>query len=314
MARLLAATAASLLLSLTTAQQCFEKYQCIFHHDVGGQEYSWDMHQLCRPAGQEYTFLDAYNHTTVFNVCGMASQVCSPGYNLYDSVGVAIQSWGDAPVPCQTNCKNFNTGEAIPCCTAPCAVLGTQYLQFSILDSNNPGTGGVQFVHPGMPPDVDDPSNCPPDPNTGLARERQLTMNLYCDPSGSSTGLKIMGITETSVCRYLLEATTAAACGVQGDPFDGYLDNPAHSFGYVVLGAFLAVFVAGVYSFGDRRGWWNPIIDRLPRWLKCCCSDRGSSSASSGSSGSSYSGGYSSSTYKNIGNATPIAASAYGTA
>jgi hypothetical protein len=68
-------------------------------------------------------------------------------------------------------------------------------------------------------------------------------------------------MTEPTTCRYLISGRSAAACGVKGDPFDyqGYSDDPAHSFGFVVLGATIAVLITVLYTVGEGRGWWNPI-------------------------------------------------------
>lgn len=297
--------AIAIAISAVSAQdQCFERYQCTFHHDVNGQEYSWDMHQLCRGPGNEYSYIDPLNHSYSFNICGMTSTICAPSYPMYDSHGVAVQTWTSAPAcdPQNPGCTDWNTGKPV-CCTGQCAVLGTEFFTFNLIDPSNPLTGGVSLVHVGMPPDDADPTNCPVNPATGLARERQLTMNIYCDQGGSATSLTVIGASEPSVCSYVLELKSGAACGVKGDPFDGYRDNPGHSFGFVVLGSVLTIFVAFVYQFGDHRGWWNPIKDRMPAFCRC---------GSSGSSASTYGGG----SYKNIStaHATPIAASAYGTA
>lgn len=148
-----------------------------------------------------------------------------------------------------------------------------------------------------------DPFNCPINPATGLARERQLTIQLLCDQGGSTSSLTVLGTSEPTTCSYVLTAKTAAACGVTGDPFDGFRDNPAHSFGFVVLGAFLAIVVYFAVSFANGRGWLEPIKSRMPGFCRC------------GGGGSSSAGGFGSS-YKSVGgaSATPIAASAYGTA
>lgn len=139
--------------------QCFENYQCIFHHSIGSNEYSWDMHQLCRGPGSEYVYTDPLNHTFNFNICGNTSQICAPieqgnAYPLYDSHGVAVQTWTDPPAcdPQAPLCKDWDTGLPV-CCTGTCEVLGTEFFQFSLIDPSNPMSGGVQFVHVGMPPE-----------------------------------------------------------------------------------------------------------------------------------------------------------------
>lgn len=69
----------------------------------------------------------------------------------------------------------------------------------------------------------------------------------------------------------------------------------------VCIGSALTVFTYFAVSFADRKGWLEPVKDRMPACCRCCCASAGSSS------------GYSSS-YKSVGAATPIASSAYGTA
>lgn len=308
------ATGAGLLLAqqAAAASQCFENWACTFHHNVANVEYSWDLHTLCREAGTEYTYVDSQNHSYSFNICGNTSTICAPNYPLYGSHGVAVQSWTDAPAcpggPTQSGCFDWDTNTPV-CCTGSCAVLGTEYFRFDIVDPSNPLTGGVQLIHGGMPPDDADPYNCPINPATGLARERQLTIQLQCDPSGSATTLQVLGTSEPSTCSYVLTAKTKAACGVAGDIFDGYRDNPGHSFGFVILGSTLTIATYFALGFADARGWLDPVKRRMPACCRC------GSGASSGSSGVSGSGFGSSSAYKSVGAAaTPIAGNAYGTA
>jgi len=304
MARVLAAG----LVSATVAQQCFEKYQCIFHHDVNGVEYSWDMHQLCQSSGPGYVFNAPFNNTFNFNICGNTSLVCSPGWTMYSSRGTAVQFWEPNP-PCTTpTCTDWDTGAQM-CCTGGCDVLSTQYFQFTLLDAGNPLTGGVQFVHTGMPPDINDPFNCPVNPVNNLARERQLIIQIACDQGGAKSPptLTNIAVNEPTTCVYVVTASSYAACGTKGDPYDGYFDDPAHSFGFVVLGATLTILTYLAITFMDGRGWLDPIKNRMPAWMKCQTCSRGGGSSSGSSS-------YSSS-YKTVGaSATPIAASAYGTA
>jgi len=67
-----------------------------------------------------------------------------------------------------------------------------------------------------------------------------------------------------------------------------------------VLGAALTIFVSFTYAFGDSRGWWDPIKSRIP--------------GLGGGRGTSYkSYGMGMGDSGNSG-ATPITASAYGTA
>jgi len=141
--------------SVAGQAQCFEPYQCVFHHNVGSTEYSWDLHTLCRGPGSEYSYVDSQNHTYSFNVCGNTSTICAPNYPLYDSHGVAVQTWTSAPAcsnPATSGCFDWDTNTPV-CCTGACAVLGTEFFQFQLINPSNPLTGGVQLVHVGMPPE-----------------------------------------------------------------------------------------------------------------------------------------------------------------
>ncbi len=111
---------------------------------------------------------------------------------------------------------------------------------------------------------------------------------------------------EVSVCSYLISGKSKAACGVTGDPYDGYYDSPADSFGYTVLGSVLTIAVYWFIVFGMARGWFDVCLRNMPSWLKC--------GAGGGSSGGFA---YSSGSYKAVAGgttATPITASAYGSA
>ena len=155
--RAFAVIAGALCAAQVSAQQCFEKYQCVFHHDIAGTEYSWDLHTLCRGPGAEYSFTDSTNHTISFNICGNTSTICAPAYPQYDSIGVAVQTWTDPPActdPTTSGCFNWDTGVPV-CCTGACAVLGTEFFQFTVLNEADPmgASGGVKLQHVGMPPE-----------------------------------------------------------------------------------------------------------------------------------------------------------------
>ena len=61
-----ALVAAAAVMGVASGLQCLEKYQCMFHHDINGQEYSWDMHSLC----DDYTITNRGNQNFSFSVCG----------------------------------------------------------------------------------------------------------------------------------------------------------------------------------------------------------------------------------------------------
>lgn len=63
------------LVAAAAQNNCFEKYQCMFNHnDASGNELKWDLHQLCHE-DFDYNTSDGAGHTTLFKICGNASQV-----------------------------------------------------------------------------------------------------------------------------------------------------------------------------------------------------------------------------------------------
>lgn len=118
---------------------------------------------------------------------------------------------------------------------------------------------------------------------------------------------------EPTTCAYVITADTSAACGVKGDPFSPYRDNPGDSFGFVVLGFVLTLFVQYSYAFADHRGWLDPIKARLPDPSSIPGYD--AVSRLFGGSGGGYSKGYSMGSGSGASSGTtPITAGAYGSA
>lgn len=282
--------------------QCFDEYQCIFHRWVSnGNEYSWDLRPLCRGAGNEYTYTvpgGAYPIYT-FNICGTISKPCAPqGWVPYISHGVATQFLDTDPAgnPCP-KCPDADTGLQV-CCTGNCVVLAHDIPRYDLVDPNNVNAG-ITISHAGMPPSENDNFLCPTDPTTNLPIERQLTIVLQCDKSVSDVVIDVAN--ETSTCHYQLTGRSKAACASKGDPFDPYRDDPAHSFGFVVLGSVLTIFTYYLVTFGETKGWWDPVKRYLP--------------AIPGLSGSRGGALYGGSSYKSVSassGATPISAGAYG--
>jgi hypothetical protein len=263
------------------------------------------MGQLCQEAGNEYAFTNpANNQQFMFNVCGNVSYACIPQWPVYDNIGVAVQILSPPPPPSAGASCTDVFGNPAPC-SGQCVVLGTEFFQFQLQNPNDP-TQGVSFRHTGMPPDADDPFPCPALTPEGLTQERQLSININCDMS--VPGLKVLNVTEVNPCVYAVSASSSAACPVKGDPFDcqTYVDaekkQPGKNFGFVVLGSFLTIFVSWTISFMNRRGMLDGVKDKL-KGVPVIGSMVGSSGSSS---------------YKSISGAsaaaTPISASAYGTA
>jgi hypothetical protein len=159
-----AAVAASAVLVCVQAQtpyqyeQCFDEYLCIFHYLNSGTslsyKYSWDFRGLCRTAGNEYLYTDTYNHTVRYNICGMVSKPCVPSeYKVNIGMGVATQQWTEDP-PCgpTPSCTLPEDGSPV-CCTGDCTVLAFDIPRYSLMDPNNPVTGGIIMSHAGLPPE-----------------------------------------------------------------------------------------------------------------------------------------------------------------
>lgn len=359
--------AAAVGVAVVSAGQCLERYQCIFHSDVGGSEYSWDLSGLCRTdAGRgEYSVALGHSPTVdgqwlAFNICGNTTSICAddPTKQLYTSRGAVVQyidgwlndgaryqpstldqttacptskpnrscvDWDSSdgqtpPKPLLTNWQNPNPAMQ-GCCSDNCEVVATGYQQFSLINPNNPLTGGVRFTYGFIGTDADDNFGCPQDPTStvpDLFLQRQAVIELSCDPSISGY-IAALTATETSTCRYLIKGRTAAACGVLGDPYDKQKYTGGDVFGYTILGAVICVLVQFTYAFADKKGWIDPITRRIPPARDMFGSIPGYDYVANlmgGGGGSSYktTGGFSTVSGSGGGAATPITQSAYGSA
>ncbi len=163
---------------------------------------------------------------------------------------------------CQAQVTDPTTGAQV--CASQCVMAAHSYPDYELAVSGDV-TSGVSVFHSASAPDATSPFNCPFDPTEGCSGSRRVTYNFLCDRSNKNpaamTGLVL---NETSTCNYLLTAYTYAACATKGDPFRNNQDNGPNNFGFTVLGATLCVVFQFMYSFGDQRGWWEPIKQRIP--------------------------------------------------
>ena len=147
---------ALLLLAAAAPQQlqkCLDKYRCTFHQDVDGQEYSWDLHQLCH--AKDYSYSDGQGHLTLFNICGYAEQTCAPGFPTYNTHGSAVQVFTEQLIglcnETDNRCMDYDLNTTT-CCTGLCYVFGVpKFSDFELLDPTNPELG-VKLVYAAMPP------------------------------------------------------------------------------------------------------------------------------------------------------------------
>lgn len=286
-----------------SAGLCFNRYQCVYHYAsnvTGSPEYSWDLSPLCQenPANM-YNFKAPANTggaRYIFNICGLSSQACVPNWPVYDNRGVIVQLIDNSTVA--GPCYDINNNP-VPC-TPQCAVLDNKFYKFSPLSAADP-TKGIQLTFDGMPQNAMSPFACPNTAPNGLPLGRQASMQITCDKS--IPGFIVDSVTQPDTCSYIIAGRSAQACASTVDRFDNVVvveeSNGGKNFGFVVLGVFLTLVVGFVIRFGNGRGWWDPVKNRVCR--------RGGSALNTGATASSA--------YKTI---TPsnaaMTTSAYGTA
>ena len=132
--------------------------------------------------------------------------------NTYE-YGVAIQTWGATP-QCKSppSCKNKDGSAA--CCTADCQVLGSGAPAWSLIDTANPGTGGVQARFLGAAASDSDPFWCDFNPATGAQYEREVMFQFLCDPEVDGVEELYALQNATNDCRYSLAFKASKACAV----------------------------------------------------------------------------------------------------
>lgn len=210
------AVAAVATVAVAAAGVCNPDYDCKWTHiDKTGKLYDFDFSVHCRAEG--YAIKDSSNRTYHFNVCGNSPQACLPkSYTSRYQFGAAVQIFSEKPY-CNTSepatlCTNVFTN-ATACCTGDCEVLGVGTPIWTLIDPNNPATGGVSLKHTGVGAMNDDPNRCPADPETGDQRKRSVTITMFCNAALPAGRLGILDAYEQSPCEYVIETQSAAACG-----------------------------------------------------------------------------------------------------
>ena len=104
-------------------------------------------------------------------------------------------------------------------------------------DSYTNANAGINLTFLGALPYSSDSFKCTEiDPGTGFPVERSLNVFIGCDKNVK--GLNVIDYTERGQCQYYITATSAAACGSAGDPYDGQYfpkDMAGLFFGTVLL-------------------------------------------------------------------------------
>ena len=258
------------------ASTCYSEYQSVFHwlDSSKSTEYSYDLRSLC---GVDRWFAYPIPNTSpsrywgfYFALGGNISRqtfTCAPTWTpYYFSGGSFIQSYDiDRPVPTAPPGwpgKDPETGAALSGPSYPCIVFAHTRPEWDVLDATNPATGGIRLAYLGLTEPASDSFNsCPYSDVYSGERPRKLTINLLCDPAGSTSDVKYVAnpatpgdpttyFAEVDTCVYELTLSTKAACGSAGDPFDPspcgastaamqqqlQAGLPGTNFGFTVLG------------------------------------------------------------------------------
>lgn len=213
---LLALPFISSVVSLRSSAICLPEYETTYVVSTAQGPFTYNLSALCSPAG--YTLnLDGTNGYTIdFNIGGDSPTACTPDFPAYNSRGAVVQTLATArpqPRDCvDPTCHDWDEAAALRCCDAPCYVLATDWLSFSLLTPAAPATSGFRIDYPPAADLSDDIYPCAPlpAPNTLLAL-RTAAIEVTCDLS-AGPGLQDISFTEVSVCNYVIKARSANAC------------------------------------------------------------------------------------------------------
>mmetsp|Transcript_22921 Transcript_22921/g.54306 ORF Transcript_22921/g.54306 Transcript_22921/m.54306 type:complete len:370 (+) Transcript_22921:114-1223(+) len=206
------------LLGAAAADRCLQPFMCTTNFLIDGNNYDFDFHALClndEEAG-DYTINDNQGHTYNVNICGNAQQNCLPQtYTEIYEFGVAVQSWGTKPNCTEHDmCTDPVTQQPV-CCTKDCEVLGVNAPYFSLIDPENPATGGVRMTHSSTPATENDPFWCPMNPATGAKYRRKVNYDISCDPGTPGLKLNTVQVNTTDKCEFTITMQSYAACACQ---------------------------------------------------------------------------------------------------
>jgi hypothetical protein len=186
--------------------------------------YQFDFSQLCSTLGELKAYEDPPNNRTyVFNLCGTSPRYCLPlnkGGSQQFVRGTMLQFDGsalknpeacldDSGLPTTCSCP-LPIGGGNLTCTQDCEVLGVGSPIFSLRDSLNPSSGGINVTYTGV---MGGEFSCPMNPDTGVPVQRSVTYAIDCDPSGDVTTFDYGAVIESPPCHYTLPVRTRAACG-----------------------------------------------------------------------------------------------------
>ena len=206
----------SSVFSLRSSAICLPEYETTYVVSTAQGPFTYNLSALCSPAGYTLDLAETNGYSIDFNIGGDAPTACTPEFPAYNSRGAVVQFLATArpqPKDCvDPACYDWDEAAAPRCCDAPCYVLATDWLSFSLLTPAAPATSGFRIDYPPAADLSNDLYPCTqlPAPNTLLAL-RTAAIEVTCD-SSAGPGLQDITFTEVSNCNYVIKARSANAC------------------------------------------------------------------------------------------------------
>jgi hypothetical protein len=179
--------------------------------DAGGKDWAFNLSGLYNPLA-DYVTVGAGNLSFAFQVCGQAATLCTPHYSVRFNSGPAVVAFPTTSHPLDP-CY-FTNGTVAPCSASDCAVPAWSTPVWGLLDPTNGATGGVSLTFQGTDVLADDPRQCPSDPVSGAVQPMQWELQIACDAAVPASQLKVATASEAAPCVFVVEASSAAACGL----------------------------------------------------------------------------------------------------
>jgi hypothetical protein len=218
--RAAAALAAAAL--ATSSTLCLPEYETTYVVTSPLGAFTYNLSALCSPTGYKIDIAADSGYVIEFNIGGDSPAACSPVFSAYNSRGAVVQFLAVArpqPADCANPaCFDWDKAAAPRCCDAPCYVLATDWLSFSLLAPEAPATSGFRIDYPPAPDLLNDTYPCAalPAPST-LRALRTVAVEVACDPL-AGPGLQALTFNEVSSCSYVIQARSANACPLAAVP------------------------------------------------------------------------------------------------
>jgi len=206
----------------TSSTLCLPEFETTYVVSSPLGAFTYNLSALCSPTGYTINVAADSGYVIEFNIGGDSPAACSPVFPAYNSRGAVLQFLAVAR-PQPANCANpacfdWDKAAAPRCCDAPCYVLATDWLSFSLLAPEAPATSGFRIDYPPAPDLLNDTFPCAalPAPST-LRALRTVAVEVACDPL-AGPGLQALTFVEVSGCSYVIQARSADACPLVAAP------------------------------------------------------------------------------------------------